>query len=400
MRFKIRALTPDQHIVEEIIDARTEADARLMIKGRGWVISSLRQTGSLSLSKWTYSAPRSAKFSLLLFSQELLALLNAGLAIVEALEALLEKEQSQEIRAVLSVMLTGLQEGKRFSQVLAEQGEYFPNLFVGIVQASESTSTLSPSLARFIEYQQRIDVVRNKVISSFIYPAILFLVGGAVTCFLLVYVVPRFAEVYRGTGRSLPWSSQVLLNWGSYVTEHGGMLALICMAGIVFTGLFIKNIWKKNGVLGLIAKFPGFRESIRIYTLSRLYMTLGMLLDGGIPVVAALNTAAGMLTANTRQALHQATASIESGVMLSAAFDQYGLTTPISQRLLRVGERTGELGKMLTQSANFYEGEITRWIDRFIRSFEPVLMAVIGLIVGTIVVLLYMPIFDLADGLS
>lgn len=400
MRFKIRALTPDQQIVEEIIDARTEADARLEIKSRGWVISSLQQTGSLSILKSGRSGVRPGKFSLLLFSQELLALLNAGLTIVEALEALLEKEQSQEIRAVLSSVLTGLQEGKRFSQVLAEQEEYFPSLFVGIVQASESTSSLSPSLARFVEYQQRIDVVRNKIISSLIYPAILFLVGGAVTFFLLVYVVPRFAEVYRGTGRSLPWSSQLLLNWGAFVTEHGSVFTLICLAGILSLGIFIKSIWQKNGALGLVAKFPGFSESIRIYSLSRLYMTLGMLLDGGIPIVAALNTAASMVGANMQAALLQATASIESGVMLSEAFERYELTTPISQRLLRVGERTGELGKMLTQSANFYEGEITRWIDRFIRSFEPILMAVIGLIVGTIVVLLYMPIFDLADGLS
>ncbi|MFZ6680645.1 type II secretion system F family protein [Undibacterium sp. Tian12W] len=400
MRFKIRALTPDQQIIEEIIEARTEAEARLVIKSRGWVISSLQQIGALSLLKAGHSGLKPAKFSLLLFSQELLALLNAGLTIVEALEALLEKEQNQEIRSVLSGILTGLQEGKRFSQVLAEQEEYFPDLFVGIVQASESASTLPPSLARFIEYQQRIDVVRNKIISSLIYPAILFLVGGAVTFFLLVYVVPRFAEVYRGTGRALPWSSQLLLNWGTFVTEHASVFTLVCLAGVLFSGIFIKGIWQRNGALGLIAKFPGFNESIRIYSLSRLYMTLGMLLDGGIPIVAALNTAANMAGGNMQTALLQATASIESGVMLSEAFESYELTTPISQRLLRVGERTGELGKMLTQSANFYEGEITRWIDRFIRSFEPILMAVIGLIVGTIVVLLYMPIFDLADGLS
>ncbi|MFZ6778488.1 type II secretion system F family protein [Undibacterium sp. Ji83W] len=400
MRFKIRALTPDQQIVEEIIDARTEADARLAIKNRGWVVSSLQQTGTLSILRSGRSGVRPGKFSLLLFTQELLALLNAGLTIVEALEALLEKEQSQEIRAVLSTVLTGLQEGKRFSKVLAEQEEYFPSLFVGIVQASESTSSLSPSLARFVEYQQRIDVVRNKIISSLIYPAILFLVGGAVTFFLLVYVVPRFAEVYRGTGRALPWSSQLLLNWGAFVTEHGSVFTLVCLAGILSLGIAIKGIWQRNGALGLVAKFPVFSESIRIYSLSRLYMTLGMLLDGGIPIVAALNTAASMVGANMQMALQQATASIESGVMLSEAFERYELTTPISQRLLRVGERTGELGKMLTQSANFYEGEITRWIDRFIRSFEPILMAVIGLIVGTIVVLLYMPIFDLADGLS
>lgn len=400
MRFKVRALTQDQQIVEETIDARNEDDARQAIKSRGWMISSMQQSNAWPLERLGGFGPRASKFSLLLFSQELLALLNAGLTIVEALEALLEKEQSQEIRNVLSKVLKDLQEGKRFSQVLSEQEDYFPTLFVGIVQASERTSSLAPSLARFVEYQQRIDVVRNKIISSLIYPAILFVVGGAVTFFLLVYVVPRFAEVYRGTGRSLPWSSQLLLNWGGLIAEHGTAFALVCVAAIAVMAVALARTWKKNGALGLIAKLPGFRESIRIYTLSRLYMTLGMLLDGGIPIVTALSTAESMLGASMQVALRQATTSIESGIKLSDAFERNQLTTPISQRLLRVGERTGELGKMLTQSANFYEGEITRWIDRFIRSFEPILMAVIGLIVGTIVVLLYMPIFDLADGLS
>ncbi|MBC3886572.1 type II secretion system F family protein [Undibacterium griseum] len=131
---------------------------------------------SLDTPVWQIS--KAKKFSLLLFSQELLSLLNAGLTIVEALEVLLDKEQSQNTRAILSSVLNGLSEGKRFSQVLSEQEEYFPVLFVGIVQASESTSNLPASLARFVEYQQRIDAVRNKIISSLIYPIILFVVGG------------------------------------------------------------------------------------------------------------------------------------------------------------------------------------------------------------------------------
>lgn len=400
MRFKIRALTPDQNIVEEVIEARNEDEARQLLRSRGWAISSIQQTGASSLGHLFRLGARSGKFSLLLFSQELLSLLHAGLTIVEALEALLEKEQNQEIRTVLSKVLTGLQEGKRFSQVLSEQENYFSPLFIGIVQASERTSSLQPSLSRFIEYQQRIDVVRNKIISALIYPAILFLVGGAVSFFLLVYVVPRFAEVYKGTGRALPWSSQMLLQWGSLVTEHGSVFAAVGVALLASLGFIVARLWKKGGALGLIGKLPGFSDSIRVYALSRLYITLGMLLDGGIPIVTALTTAESMVSESMRLALRQAGKAIESGIMLSDAFERNQLTTPISQRLLRVGERTGDLGGMLTQSANFYEGEISRWIDRFIRGFEPVLMAIIGLVVGTIVVLLYMPIFDLADGLS
>jgi general secretion pathway protein F len=139
---------------------------------------------------------------------------------------------------------------------------------------------------------------------------------------------------------------------------------------------------------------------LRIYQLSRLYLTLGMLLEGGIPIVAAMETACGTVSPAMRDSLLRARAAVQSGEPLSAAFLAQDLTTPISLRMLRVGERSGELGAMLTQSAAFYDGEISRWIDRFTRMFEPLLMAAIGVVVGTIVVLLYMPIFDLAGSLS
>jgi general secretion pathway protein F len=125
-----------------------------------------------------------------------------------------------------------------------------------------------------------------------------------------------------------------------------------------------------------------------------------MLLEGGIPIVSAMETVKGIVSSHIKQGLQAAKQSIEAGTPLSVAFEVNQLTTPISLRMLRVGERSGELGKMLTQSASFYDGEISRWIDRFTRTFEPLLMAGIGLIVGAIVVLLYMPIFDLAGSLS
>jgi general secretion pathway protein F len=125
-----------------------------------------------------------------------------------------------------------------------------------------------------------------------------------------------------------------------------------------------------------------------------------MLLEGGISIVAAIDTVQDMVTVPLRANLVAAKQKIQSGLALSSAFDAHGLSTPISLRMLRVGERSGELGQMLTQSATFYDGEISRWIERFMRMFEPLLMTGIGLIVGVIVVLLYMPIFDLAGGMT
>jgi len=335
-----------------------------------------------------------------LFSQELLALLTAGLSIVEGLEALLEKEANDGTRSILTRLLSGLREGKRFSQVLAEQPELFPPLYVGIVKAAEGTSDLPRSLTRFIDYQQRIDAVRSKVISAAIYPVILLVVGGGVALFLIAYVVPKFAEVYQGAGRDMPWMSQVMLDWGQFAATHtSGLLGSIAVALILLI-LSVRHALAQGGFARLVARIPGIGERVRIYELSRLYLTLGMLLEGGIPIVSAMETVQGMVSANIKSSLQSATTTIQSGAQLSNAFENSRLTTPISLRMLRVGERSGELGSMLTQSASFYDGEITRWIDRFTRTFEPILMAVIGVIVGGIVVLLYMPIFDLAGSLS
>jgi general secretion pathway protein F len=125
-----------------------------------------------------------------------------------------------------------------------------------------------------------------------------------------------------------------------------------------------------------------------------------MLSEGGITLVQAISTVQAMVSPRMQVSLRQARADIEAGQPLSAAFEQHQLTTPISLRMLRVGERTGDTGPMLTQSAAFYDGEISRWVERFTRTFEPLLMAAIGLVVGAIVLLLYMPIFDLAGDIS
>lgn len=395
MQFDVRALSADNLVTQLRIDAIDEMDARRQVDARGLFVAAVTPARGVLVGKGAR-----AHLPLVLFSQELLALLRAGLSIVEGLEALLEKEANPNVRSIMGRLLDGLREGKRFSNVLAEQPDLFPMLYVGIVRAAEGTSDLPRSLARYIDYQQRIDSVRSKIISAAIYPAILLLVGSGVSIFLIGYVVPRFAEVYQGAGRNLPWLSQVLLDWGKFAAAHTSSL-LIAIA-LLLTSLFFvaRHLLAKGGAMQLAARLPGIGERVRIYELSRLYLTLGMLLEGGIPIVAAMQTVHGMVSFDIKTSLQRATETIQSGVQLSHAFEANRLTTPISLRMLRVGERSGDLGSMLTQSAAFYDGEISRWIDRFTRSFEPLLMAAIGIVVGAIVVLLYMPIFDLAGSLS
>ncbi|NVD99977.1 type II secretion system F family protein [Massilia sp. BJB1822] len=394
MQFEVRTLSPDMSIDRLLIDGRDEADARRQVEARGLYVSAIRPL------RGPLRASAGKAMSLVLFSQELLALLTAGLGVVEALEALLEKEGSPATRGVLERLLSGLREGRRFSAVLADQPQLFPPLYVGIVKAAEGTSDLPRSLARYIDYQQRIDLVRGKIVSAAIYPCILLLVGGGVSLFLIAYVVPRFAEVYQGAGRNLPWMSQMMLSWGQFAAQHTAALLgglALALAAVV---LGVRRLLARGGLVRLLGRLPGIGERVRIYELSRLYLTLGMLSEGGITIVHAIETVQGMVSASVRDGLQAARGMIEAGLPLSAAFEANGLTTPISLRMLRVGERTGDMGPMLTQSAAFYDGEISRWIDRFTRTFEPMLMAAIGLVVGAIVVLLYMPIFDLAGEMS
>jgi general secretion pathway protein F len=398
MQFAVRTLAPDMTIARMLVDAPDAADARRQVEARGLYVSAIEPARASLLGG--RAGKRAGKLSLVLFSQELLALLNAGLGIVEALEGLLEKTGRAPAQDVFERLLAGLREGKRFSSVLAAQPDLFPPLYVGIVRAAEGTSDLPRALSRYIAYQERIDTVRAKVVSAAIYPAILLLVGGGVSVFLMSYVVPRFAEVYQGAGRNLPWMSRLMLDWGQFAARHTGSLLLALAAILLAVAWGMRRAVREGGAVRLLGRLPGIGERVRIYELSRLYLTLGMLNEGGITLVAAIDTVQGIVSPGVAAALRRARGAIEGGQALSSAFEAHGLTTPISLRMLRTGERTGDLGAMLTRSAAFYDGEIGRWIERFTRSFEPLLMAAIGLIVGAIVVLLYMPIFDLAGDVS
>lgn len=396
MQFEIRTISGDNLVARLTVEARDEADARSQVEAAGLVAATIRPASDARLGVLFGRRARQPRFDVVLFSQELLALLSAGLSIVESLEALLENDAQATTRAVLTRLLAGLREGKRLSAVLAEQPQVFSLLYVGVVTTAEGTSDLPRSLARFIEYQQRVATVRNKVVSAAIYPAILLLVGAAVTAFLIGFVVPRFAEVYQGTGRRLPWLSQQMLDCGQLFAQHTVAVLTVLGVSVALAGAGVRHVLKTLGMAALMARIPGVGERLRIFELSRLYLTLGMLIEGGITIVAAIDIAHGIASPRVRAGLRASKTLVEAGTPLSAAFEVHQLTTPISLRLLRVGERTGEMGQLLFDSATFYDGEISRWIDRFTRTFEPLLMAIIGLVVGLIVVMLYLPIFDLA----
>lgn len=392
MHFVVRALDAGQQIQTLRLDALDEADARAQAAARRLTPLSVARRGSL--------AQQERRFPLLLFTQELLALLEAGLSVVEALDTLAEKDGDASRRTVLARLARQLREGQRLSEALRQQGDVFPPLLVGIVQAAESTSDLPRALARYLEYEIRLQGVRHKVLSATIYPAVLLVVGGAVSLFLLGYVVPKFAALYQGRSQDMPWASQVLMEWGGFAGRHAGPLVGVFAVLLALAFAWARRNAARGGWIRALRVLPGARARLRTLELARFYLTLGMLLEGGIPLPQALRLCDAVVAGDARVALGAVRSRIEQGDPLSQALEQHGLATPVALRLLRVGEHSGQLGAMLTRTAKFHDDETARWIERFSKAFEPALMAAIGAVIGLIVVLLYMPIFDLAGSLQ
>ena len=395
MQFEVKALRSGEGVCVLSVAALNGADAASIVKSQGYAVLNVKEVGAM------LAGLRGRKsFPLVLFSQELLSLLDAGLSLIEALEALAEKERHPESKKVFDSLISRLYEGQTFSATLQEFPAIFPPLYIATIRASEKTGGLSEALGRFVSYQSQLDFVKKKIVSASIYPVALMVVGGLVMLFLLGYVVPKFSAVYEGTNTQLPWLSQQLLNWGKLLESHGGLMALIMLAGVTGVGYALSRPAVREALLLKLWHIPAVGERMHIYQLARFYRTLAMLLKGGIPVVTALDMVSGLLQPALRGQLKLASNSIREGRTISQAMEAYELTTPVALRMLRVGERTGNMGEMMERIATFYDEEMARWVEWFTKMFEPLLMAVIGAVIGLIVILMYMPIFDLAGSVQ
>jgi general secretion pathway protein F len=394
VQFNILAVDSRQQVVALSLEAASEALAAEQVRARDLSVISLEAAGfRLALPK------RKARFPATLFSIELLSLLEAGLNLVEALQTLAEKEASGERQEVLSAILAAIHRGEPFSQAVAALPRHFSPLYVATIKAAERTGNVPEALGRYIAYQEELDRVRKKIVSASIYPAILMVVGGLVLAFLMFYVVPRFARVYEDMAGTLPFFSKLLLAFGSFVGNHAFVLGMTLIALLGFGIWALARPETRSWLNMQLWRMPALGERMKVYQLARLYRTAAMLLRAGIPAVRALDMVRDLLAAHLRPQLARARKSIEEGKPMSAALGAVGLATPVAARMMLVGERSGDMGQMLAQIARFHDDEVARYVEWFTRAFEPILMAVLGLAIGGVVVLMYMPIFELAGSI-
>ncbi|MBV8784543.1 MAG: type II secretion system F family protein [Gammaproteobacteria bacterium] len=390
MEFRIKALDGAHAVVACTIDAVDEGDARRQLALRELRVISLEPVRRL---RWLLQKPH---LKLAIFSQQLVSLLDAGLSLVEALEALAQKESNAVTRRTLEQILNRLYEGQTLASAIAEHPGSFPELYVASVRASERSGALREALTRFIAYQEQADALRKTLVNACIYPAVLLVAGVLVMLFLMGYVVPRFSAIYEDVGSDLPFASRLLLRWGQLIDSHFALVACALAAALVGAIYAVRRPELRRALGRWLARIPAVGRQLHVYQLARLYRTTGMLVRGGIPAVTAMRMSAGVLSVSWRGAFAKATRAVSEGQSLAEALERQGLTTPVAARMLRVGERSGNMGEMMERIANFCDEELARWVAILTRLIEPLLMVGIGLMIGLIVVLMYFPIFQLA----
>lgn len=394
-RLRLRVQGPAGPAELEFADI-SEAEAVRRASMQGFRVLAIDNAG---VTAARVGARSSGPFPLLQFCQELLALLDAGLNLAEALLTLETKERKVATRGVIHQVLASLREGRNFSDALAALPQCFPDMVVATVRAAERTGDLPQALTRFIAYQLQFDSLRKKLISAAIYPVMLLVVGGFVTLFLLGYVVPKFSAVYESAGRDMPWLSAALLHFGKLIHGHWQWAVLAAAAAGVLLAWAVAQPWARQRLLDQVLRLPWLDAKAQEFRLARFYRAVSLLLASGIALTRAMGMVTGLLSRAQQPALQAARLAVEQGRSLSDALLAQGLASPVADSLIRVGERSGQLADMLERTARFHDEDFARWIDWASRLLEPVLMALIGLVIGAIVVLMYIPIFELAGSL-
>lgn len=391
--FDVRLLV-DGKLVERVVHGRDEADVRAQLGASSGIVLKIGRRARFGARR------KAPAFALTLFLQELSTLLDAGLVLIEALEALRDKAGADRgSKPVLDRVVAVMVEGQPFSKALGKQPDVFPALLVATIESAEGSGQLPVVLKRYLQYETRIAQIRKRVTGALVYPALVIGIGCAILMFMAFFVIPRFATVFE-TMNTLPATARAMLAWSNLLAKPGGAMGVaLAAAAVLAVGAIRSGAAKRLGAR-LMWRVPKVRDIAGLFALTRFYRTAGLLIEGGTPALGALELAGKTLPAQHRARLDTALVELRAGRTVSAVLAQHALTTPVAERLLRVGEQSGDLGGMCEHIAQFHDSALDRAIEMASKVFEPVLMLVVGGIVGAVVVLLYMPIFELAGSIG
>lgn len=335
---------------------------------------------------------------LLVFNQELLALIKAGLPIITTLDLLSERTQHPRLRTLLADVREAVKGGAALSAAMARHPRVFSLLYTAALHAGEQSGNFVDALARYVEYQKRILALRQRFRAALTYPAVLVVASAAIILFLLTFVVPTFTRIYGDMEAQLPVATRILV---AVTADLRNALPLMA-AGLVCLGLAAWR-WRISPAGRLttdrwLLQLPWVGELVRGYLFSRLARTLAMMLAGGIPMIPSLETTLGTVgNAHLAEAIRRAIPRVAAGQSLADSLGSTGVVPPLVLELVSVGENSGSLGEMLGHVADLYDTEVDTRLTSLAAAIEPAIMIGMGLVVAGIVITMYLPIFHLAS---
>ena len=387
----------DGRIVVKEFDALNSAMLRQSLEEQGYVVFELRKKPLQFLLEGGIGRRKIGNKELLLFNQELLVLLKAGLPIIQALDTLLESGGGK-LNEILSGIREDVKGGMAFSAAFEKYPRVFPHLYVASIQAGERTGDLPQTIRRYIAYLKRTEGFRGKIIAALFYPAILVSVATLAIAVLLIYVVPTFSQVYADSGSALPVPTQMLIDFTGFLRHY-----LLLLLAALFAAVALFRRWSETQagryrVDAMKVRMPVFGAVLTRYAVSGFTRTLGTVLGSGIPIVEALRMSVGTLNNKVlERALLTAVVRVEEGSKLSSALESIKLMPPLALRMLSVGETTGSIEEMLADVSDYFEEEIERNLQVLTTAIEPAIMIVMGVVIGVIIITMYLPIFKIAN---
>ncbi len=386
-------------IHNQVAEATSEQEARERLTGQGFLVYSIRPKGTIAGLSSNITGRR-AKINLekfLIFNQQFVTLIRAGLPILKGLDLLADRLTDPKLTPYIKRVRDEVRQGTLLSEAFRLQG-VFPKIYVTSVMAGEKSGSLGEVLERYIIYQKLSLAVRKKVLVSLMYPCVLLVLVFLLIIFLVTYVVPNFAALYTSMSAKLPTITVILIAVGTTARSY-----ILLFLAAAFVGGFLFTIWarKESAREKLDAvkiRIPLLGDIWLKYQVAQFSRVLSTLLTGGIPLVQGLETAADSLgTALLRRTLQKAGRSVREGQALSFSLAATGVFPGLAIDMIEVGESTGALPVMLTSVAEFYEDDVNTKMTAALSLIEPAIMIVMGIFVAFVLIALYLPIFSLAD---
>ncbi len=378
------------------IEADSERAARQALKARGLIPRELAAADRVAPGAAASGGGRLGAAEIALFLQQLATLIEAGMPLVEALGSIAEGMEKPRARRVISAVRRQVTEGAAFADALRAQG--FEEIICNMVAAGEETGQLEAVAMRLSELLERRQTLKSDLLSATLYPAIVAGFGVIVMMFLLAVVVPQVVSVFARAGGELPWLTRAVIAASDFLREHGGALFAGVAAAMAGWWLAMRRpAWRARRDRALLM-LPGVSSLLVKVETARFARTLGMLLSGGVPALAAMHIAnQGWSLAPLRELGERARESLREGGALAEALAEGDLLPAMAIRLVRIGEQSGKLDAMLLKLADYYESEVARGLKRMLTVAEPLLVLAMAVGVGALALAILLPIAEMNE---